>query len=92
MNLNSLHFPYISKAIALYFEPHLVILNLFHFPQKPKNIALHLEPKLVILNSLHFLQKSKAIALYLESKFSDFELTSVSINIKGYSLIFGVKF
>ena len=69
MNLNSLHFPYISKAIALYFEPHLVILN-----------------------SLHFRQKSKAIALHLESSFNGFDLTSFSINIKGYSLIFGVKF
>ena len=45
----------------------------------------------MILNSLYFLLKSKAIALYLESNFTDFELTSVSINIKGYSLIFGIK-
>ena len=44
------------------------------------------------LNSLHFLQKSKAIALYLESNFTYFELTSVSIKLKGYSLIFSAKF
>ena len=42
----------------------------------------------MILNSLHFAYKSKAITLYLESNFDDFELTSFSIKIKGYNLIF----
>ena len=69
-----------------------MILNSLHFPQKSKTIDLYFEPHLAILNSLHFLQKSKAIALYVESNFNTFELTSVSINIKGYTLIFGVKF
>ena len=46
----------------------------------------------MILNSLHFPQISKAIALYLESNFTDFELTSFSVKVNGYSLIFGVTF
>ena len=65
-----------------------MILNSLHFPQKSKAIALYFEPNLVILNSLHFSQKSKLIALSLESNFTDFEITSFSINIKGYSLLF----
>ena len=65
-----------------------MIMNSLHFLLKSKAIALYLESHVVIMNSLHFLQKSKAIALYLESNFTDFELSSVPLKIKGYSLIY----